>query len=168
MEAGEFKIKIFTAGNKLYRFAKRMLGNSEEAEDAVQEVFLKLWTQRKKLDNIMNLDAYAMTMMKNHCIDSIRAAKTKVLTLNEEIVGGAVPNPHRKAELTDTKELIENIIRELPETQKMSVQLRDIEGYSYDEIEEISGMTRNAIKVNLSRARSKIRDKLKKVIDYEK
>ncbi len=62
--------------NKLYGFSCRLLGNPEDARDAVQEIYVKLWKLKSKLNNYKNLEAFAMTMTRNHCIDRIRARRT--------------------------------------------------------------------------------------------
>jgi RNA polymerase sigma factor (sigma-70 family) len=62
--------------DKLYRFALRLLGDGEEARDAVQETFLKLWNLRDKLNMYRSLEAFSMTIIKNYCLDKIKARRT--------------------------------------------------------------------------------------------
>lgn len=72
MSGEEFSIYVRQTSRKLYAFAYRILRNKEEAEDVVQEVFIKLWHLGNKLDEYRCIDALATTMIRNHCIDLIR------------------------------------------------------------------------------------------------
>lgn len=165
MNTEEFKILITAVKDKMYRLAKRMLFDIEEAEDAVQEVLMKLWERRDKMKKAKNPTAYAMMTTKNYCIDKIRSKK-QMYELNENITETKSKQPDKKLELEDAKNLIEKIIDELPDQQKIIMHLRDIEQYEYLEIEDITGYDRNYIKVNLSRARKKVRHELLKKYEY--
>lgn len=151
--------------DKMYRLAKRMLFDTEEAEDAVQDVLMKLWQMRGKMKKAKNPSAYAMMTTKNYCIDKIRSKK-QMYELNENITETQNRQPDKKLELQDAKILIEKIIDRLPDQQKIIMHLRDIEQYEYEEIEEITSFDRNYIKVNLSRARKKVRQELLKKYEY--
>ena len=76
MDTERYKNEVLPIKDKLYRFALRLLGDSEEARDAVQETFLKLWKLRDKLDTYRSLEAFSMTMIKNYCLDKIKARRT--------------------------------------------------------------------------------------------
>ena len=75
MNVDDFKIKLLPAKNKLFRIALRLLNDSIEAEDAVQEVYMKLWLKRDEIDEFINPEAFAVTVTKNHCIDKLRTKK---------------------------------------------------------------------------------------------
>ena len=167
MDKKEFLEKILPLKDKLFRFATRLLKNHEDAEDAVQEVFLKLWQKRDTLESKYNLDAFAMTVTRNLCIDKMRESKVTTVQLNENITESSRNNPVKMADMKDIDRKIRKIIDELPEKQKQVIHLRDIEQYSYDDIAEITGYNKNIIKVNLSRARRNVRDKLKELYNYE-
>ncbi len=167
MELKDFKIQIFPAKDKLYRLANRLLGNPDEAEDSVQDVFLKLWDIRKTLSPVSNPEAFAMKMMKNLCIDKLKAARNRNQPLGDFDMPSAAPSPDRIAENTDTGEKIGLIVDSLPDTQKLLFHLREIEQMEYDEIEKITGLARGAIKTNLSRTRKKIREQLITRYNYE-
>jgi RNA polymerase sigma factor (sigma-70 family) len=158
MTPEEFKIEVFPLKNKLFRFAKRLLEHTEEAEDMVQEVFIKLWNKRDKLREYRSIEALAMITIKNQCLDKLRNRKYSVEKIDqikdevEEVMN------EEKRDLSDVMGRIHRIIKTLPEQQRMIIQLRDIEGYDYQEIAEILEMNENAIRVNLSRARKKIRE----------
>ena len=160
MDTNRFKLEVLPLKNKLYRFASRLLDDGEEAQDAVQEVFIKLWDKRDKLEGLNSLEAYAMKVTRNHCLDKIKARRTvsieKSKSLytkeNEEV------SVERQIELKDSAKYIKKLIAGLPEQQKMIIQLRDIDGYEFEEIEQALDINLNTIRVNLSRARKRIRE----------
>ena len=153
--------------NKLLRFALQILQNEEEAKDVLQDVFLKLWQKRDELEKVENMDAFSMRMVRNRCLDVIRSRRTvsmdvvKKIKLTEE-----ESSDIDYLENTDSVALVKRIIAELPELQRMVIQLRDIEQLEYDEIVEATDMNVNAIRVNLSRARKKVRDEILKIQNY--
>ncbi len=158
MDLHEFKIKVFPLKNKLYRLAKRLLDDPEDAQDIVQETFIKLWNRREKLDEYRSVEALAIVTTRNLCLDKLKARKyptERIENLKSDI-------PEAETEMkTDLSELvnkIKEIIRQLPAQMKTIMQLRDIEGYDYEEIAEILGMNENAVRVNLSRARKKVKE----------
>ncbi len=167
MDRKTFIKKVLPHKNAIFRFANRMLANREEAEDLVQEVFIKLWVRKKLLDKTESIAAFAMAATKNLCIDMLRKQKRLPVFSETTDIESRQPTPSHKFELNNTSELIGQIIKSLPDKQKMVMHLRDIEGLSYHEIETISGLTINAVKVNLSRARRKVRDILIERYDYE-
>ncbi len=167
MTVETFKIEVLPVKHKLYRLAKRLLNNVPEAEDAVQETFLRLWTKKDALKEYRSIEAFALTITKNLCLDRMKSKgyKTDELTENHEKMGES--NPHTRLELTESFEKIQLIIQSLPEQQRMIIHLRDVEEYDLDEIAEIMELNMNTIRVNLSRARKKVREMLTKTYNYE-
>ena len=158
MTPQEFKIRVFSLKNKLYRFAKRILEDPEEAKDIVQEVFIKLWNKKEKLVEYRSVEALAMVTTRNLCLDKLKAKKypsESIDNLRNEVEETGY---EEKMDLSDMVQKIHNIIKTLPELQRTVIQLRDIEGYDFDEISGILDMNENAVRVNLSRARKKIRE----------
>jgi RNA polymerase sigma factor (sigma-70 family) len=169
MNAEEFKQKVLPVNQKLLRLSFRFLGNIQEAEDVVQEVYMKLWDMRHKLSEINNVEAFATTVTKNHCLDRLKARRTVSLEENLQNLGNresASENPHQISENQDNISYVRLIIDNLPEQQKSIIKMRDIEQYSFEEIQEITGLDLNNIRVNLSRARKQVRDELIKVHGY--
>lgn len=163
MKAEEFKKAIIPMQRKLYSFALRILQNREESEDVVQEIFVKLWRMRGELETIRNREAFAMTMTKNLCIDRLK--RKRILSLDDDSViheGTSQSDPLKEVHLNDAIERVNQIVNELPEQQRMIIQLRDIEGYTSEEVAEILDINQNTLRVNLSRARQKIRENLVK------
>ena len=160
MDLQEFKIQVFPLKNKLLRLATRLLEDSEEAQDIVQEAFIKLWNRREKLDEYRSVEALAMVITRNLCLDKIKAKKYPVDRLENiraDIPGHDIESKVEYVEVTDR---IKEIMNRLPEQMKTIMQLRDIEGYEFEEIAGIVGMHETAIRVSLSRARKKVREEL--------
>ncbi|HPF10529.1 MAG TPA: RNA polymerase sigma factor [Flavobacteriaceae bacterium] len=165
MKQSEFLTTVLPFKDKLYRLAKRLLVSSEEAEDAVQEVFLKLWKGRDRMETYKNPEAFAMTMTKNYCLDRLKskqASNLKIVHSNYQ----HSDNLQRKVELQDGVDLVFQIMDQLPEKQRMVLQLRDVEQFEFYEISEMLDLNETAIRVNLSRARKTIREELIKKYNY--
>ena len=164
MVAKDFKTRVLPVSKKLLRFATHFLKDEDEAKDVVQEVFLKLWQKRDNLAEIENIEAFAMRMTRNKCLDVIRA--NKVVPIDEETdrkLKGKTVDVHSKVELSELANQIKNLINKLPDLQRTVMHLRDIEQLTYDEIAEATNLKVNAIRVNLSRARKKVRDAFLKI-----
>jgi RNA polymerase sigma-70 factor (ECF subfamily) len=164
MIARDFKTNILPVSKKLLRFATQFLKDEDEAKDVVQDVFLKLWQKRDELEKVENIEAFAMKMTRNRCLDIIRAARTIPISaetdrkMKEETV-----DVHKHVEFTESANQIKKLINQLPDLQRTVMYLRDIEQLSYDEIAETTELQLNAIRVNLSRARKKVRDEFLKL-----
>ena len=158
-----FKKEVLPLHKKLFSYSLRLLGNSEDAKDAVQEVFIKLWKRRETLEEYRSLEAFSMRVTRNLCLDKLKAKKPEYVeekTLQMVRTSGSTP-----AELLERKETygqIKEIISGLPENQRSVIHLRDIEGYEYKEMGEILNMDLNNIRVLLSRARKAVREALTK------
>lgn len=158
MDASMFN-SLFTAlSGKLYRLAKSMLRHNEEAEDALQEVQLKLWEKHYELDAIENPEGFAMRTMRNLCLDKIRKVHD-TSELNEELISKN-KNPYEQTELNDLTDRIKGLIDRLPEMQRSIMRMRDVEEMEISEIAYIMNLTENAVTVNLSRARTKVKSQI--------
>jgi len=167
MDLREFQNTVYPLQHKLFRFAKRFLEQTEEAEDLVQEVFIKLWNRRDRLDEYRSVEALAMITTKNLCLDKLKARKFPVENMdNHRLFLENMPQDN-PADFSDLLHGIHQAMKTLPEQQQMIMHLRDIEGYEYDEIAEVLDMHENAIRVALSRARKRIRELLTKTNVYE-
>ena len=147
---------------KLYRFALALTRRRDEAEDVVQEIGIKLWERRDELEAMHNVEAYAMSAVRNRCLDYVRSPRHRIDELTEIHDTAHQQTPHERLEQADMAAFVRRLINRLPEQQQMVIRLRDIEGYELDEIAEILGMNDGAVRTNLSRARQKIRDELLK------
>ena len=158
MELEKFKTTVLPLREKLENFARSMLRNETEAEDVVQETFLRLWNVREQLDDHPNIGGFAMQTTKNICIDRLRAERHNIPLENISIAGSTL-TPYVYTEQQNSVDLIHRIIETLPETQKRVMMMRDVEGYELEEIATIMGAEASAVRVNLSRARKTVRDR---------
>lgn len=166
MNQNDFLKLISPFKDKLFRLSKRLLVSTEEAEDATQEVVLKLWNNRENLDTYKSLEAFSLTMTKNYCLDQLKAKRSGNLKLVHDNYFDREPSLESQLEVKDELIWVEKAINELPEQQKIIVQLRDIEEYEFEEIAKVMNMNETAIRVALSRARKTIRAFMLKTNDY--
>lgn len=166
MKQTEFLNTVLPFKDKVFRLAKRLLVSTDEAEDATQELYLKLWTNKNKLGEYKNVEAFAMTMTKNYCLDQLKAKRSNNLTLVHSNYKDNNISLERNIELNDSVSKVHEFIEKLPEKQKLIIQLRDIENYNYDEIGKILDLQPTAVRVALSRARKTIREQLIKQHNY--
>lgn len=152
--------------DKMYRLALRLLISKESAEDAIQEVFLKLWNGNKNFKKYANIEAFAMTVTKNYCLDQLKSKQNSNLKIAHTNYESKEASVHDQLEVSDELKLVSQIVANLPEQQRIIFQLRDIEQFEYEEISEITKMNETAIRVALSRARKKIREELQKKHNY--
>ncbi|MFD2890784.1 RNA polymerase sigma factor [Flavobacterium chuncheonense] len=145
--------------DKLFRFAKRMLASTEEAEDATQEVLVRLWNKKEVLEDYKSVEALAMTMTKNYCLDQLKSKRASNLQLVHSNYSD-VTNLSKQLEDSDSLNWVSKIIDALPEQQKLIIQMRDVDEFEFNEIAEVLGMNETAVRVALSRARKTIREKL--------
>jgi RNA polymerase sigma-70 factor (ECF subfamily) len=164
MKSSEFKLLVMPYSSRLYRMAFRLMGNREEAEDMVQEVYVKLWGMRDELPNYNSIEALAIRITRNLCLDQLRRRKVnqdamKAERLKEE---SHSVSPAQDLEKKEEAEMIHTLIAALPEPQRSLVHLRHLEGKEYEEISEMVNMNVNAIRVSISRARKQMREMLEK------
>ena len=166
MTQTEFLNTVLPFKDKVFRLAKRLLVSTDEAEDATQELYLKLWKNKKKLSDYKNIEAFAMTMTKNYCLDQLKAKRSNNLTLVHSNYKDDSVSLERDIELKDSVARVHKLIEVLPEKQKLIIQLRDIENYEFEEIGKILDLQPTAVRVALSRARKTIREQLIKQHNY--
>ena len=166
MKQTEFLNIVLPFKDKLFRMAKRLLVSTEEAEDATQEILIKLWAKKNKMETYNNVEAFAMTMTKNFCLDRLKSKQASNLKLVHSNYTDSSTSLQSELEAKDSISWVERIMDELPEQQKMVLQLRDVEQYEYEEIEKLLDMKPTAIRVALSRARKTVRKKLMEKHNY--
>ena len=166
MNQTEFLHIVLPFKDKVFRLAKRLLVSREEAEDATQEVLLKLWNNKGKIGSYKNVEAFSMTMTKNFCLDKLKSKQAQNLKIVHSNYQDHSVALQKQLETNDSLDYVAKLIEELPEQQKLVIQLRDIEQYEFHEIEEMLGVKAATIRVALSRARKTIREQLLKAHDY--
>ncbi|MBC7438639.1 MAG: RNA polymerase sigma factor [Flavobacterium sp.] len=152
--------------DKLFRLAKRLLVSTEEAEDATQEVILKLWHKKDNLSQYNSVEAFAMTMTKNYCLDQLKSKRAQNLKIVHNNFTDTEASLQQKLEDQDSLNWVEKIIAQLPQQQQLIIQMRDIEQYEFEEMAKILEMNETAIRVALSRARKTIREFMLKTHRY--
>ena len=166
MNQNEFIQLIAPFKDKVFRLAKRLLVSTEEAEDATQEVLVKLWNKNKNLDNYNSVEAFAMTMTKNYCLDQLKSKRATNLKIVHANFTDREPSLDQQTEDIDSLNWVEKIINQLPEQQRLIIQMRDVEQYEFEEIAKILEMNENTIRVALSRARKTIRENMTQIHHY--
>lgn len=134
----------------------------------VQEVFIRVWNGREQMDEVQNWEAWCMRITRNLSLDRIRSLNRKSAQPLEQAfeVQHTEPTPYENTELQESMQSISTLIASLPEKQRQVIHLRDVEGYSYNEICEILEIDMNQVKVSLFRARNAVREKLMKINAY--
>jgi RNA polymerase sigma factor (sigma-70 family) len=154
MTAREYNECVTRYADNVYRFILKNLGHEEDARDVVQSAFEKLWINKDNVDNERS-KSYLFTIAYNQMIDHIR--KQKRVSLREEF-----PEEVRIQDRPqhNMKKVLEEALARLSETARSLVLLKDYEGYSYDEIGEITGLNESQVKVYLHRARLQLKNYL--------
>ena len=155
MTERRFHSDYLTLAESLYRIAYYILESEAEAEDAVQELYLKLWKMRDGLDGIRNPKAYATRLLKNICIDRIRQAVKERGTEPEKPDSQYGPD-----ERIDARERLNKVleaVKALPEGQRKILILHTVEGLSYEETAKLAGCDYLSCRVLLTRARAKLK-----------
>lgn len=166
MTQNEFLKIVIPLKDKVFRLSKRLLVSREEAEDATQEVIAKLWNKKHDLKNYTSIEALTMTLTKNYCLDRLKSKQASNLQLVHSNYTSREAGLDKTTEDRDHLRWVEKIINQLPETQKMVVQLREIEELEFEEIAKIIETTPENVRVILSRARKALREEIEKINNY--
>jgi len=168
MKTISFKNDVLPLKNVLYRLARRITLNHEEAEDIVQDTMIRVWNRRDDWQEIDSIEAFSLTVCRNLALDRIKKTSNDSRTIVEEEAGQADTSatPYERAVQRDRMDTIKRIIDSLPEKQKSCMQLRDFEGKTYREIAVILGVSEEQVKVNIFRARQTVKKKFKEIDKY--
>ncbi len=167
MSLETFTTRVLPVKDKLFRYTLRMLKNEDEAKDVVQETLIKIWNKRDVMHTYENMEAWCMRVARNLALDKLKSKHTHSVDIDNAVdLQSSNQSPYSSTEQSDTMNSIHYFINQLPNMQKQVIQLRDIDGFSYQEISDILKQSLNAVKVNLFRARKKVREQLKQVNAY--
>ena len=166
MNQFEFVNLVQPFKNKVFRLARRLLISVEEAEDVTQEMLMRLWHKKENLEQYKSVEAFAMTMTKNYCLDQLKSKRASHLKIENREFNDNSINLENQVENEDTLNWVERILEQLPVQKKMIVQMRDIEDYDFEKIAEILEMNETAVRVALSRARKTLREAVLKTHNY--
>ncbi len=154
MTEKEYNDTVTQYADNVYRFIIKNLRHEEDARDVVQTAFEKLWRNRTDVDPEKSR-SYLFTIAYNAMIDHLRKAKR--ISLRDEF-GDNMKVVHQKP--NNAKAILAEALNRLSETQRSLVMLKDYEGYSYEEIGQITGLNTSQVKVYLHRARIQLKDYL--------
>ena len=163
-----FTLAVQRYSDTVYRTAVHNCRCTADAEDVVQEAFIKLWYIREKLDAYHSVEALAMQVTKNLSLDKIKLRKPQGSELESVTLISEAVSPDEQLEQKDAAECIRRLIAQLPTLQQTIIRMKDIEGYELAEIAEITATPVENVRVNLSRARKKIREQFLQLNKQEK
>ncbi|MDR0938087.1 MAG: RNA polymerase sigma factor [Mediterranea sp.] len=163
-----FKNDILPLKDKLFRLALRITSDRAEAEDIVQETLIRVWSKRDEWGEMDSIEAYSLTVARNLAIDRSQRKEARNLELTPGMAEAAADSdePQARLEHAEKMVLIDRLMNELPEKQRLIMQLRDIEGESYKRIAHVLNLTEEQVKVYLFRARQKVRQGFLKIDEY--
>ncbi len=156
MTEREYNECVTNYADNVFRFIYKSLRNEEDARDIVQSAFEKMWKTRESVEYAKS-KSFLFTVAYNQMIDHIRKEKRVVLReeFREDV---SIKQPDN-----NIKKILEQALDRLNETQKSLVMLKDYEGYSYEEIGKITGLSESQVKVYLHRARVQLKEYLVKM-----
>lgn len=158
MELETFKSTVLPLRDKLLKYSVKLTDDGADAEDIVQEAFLKLWYIRDRLDGYQSVEALSVQVVKNLCLDKLRAKRMDRMPENSESILADTVTPEQLLEQHDAVAIIGRLIQQLPTLQQCIIRMKDVEGYELSEIAQITGTQIESVRVNLSRARKKVRE----------
>ncbi len=158
MQEISFRDDILPLKDKLFRLALRITFDRAEAEDVVQDTMIRVWNKREEWTQFGSIEAYCLTVAKNLAIDRSQKKEAQNVELTPEMEEESeISGPYDQLVNNERMSIIHRLINELPEKQRLIMQLRDIEGESYKEIAAVLNLTEEQVKVNLFRARQKVK-----------
>ena len=146
--------------DRFYKVAFYLLESESDAEDAVQELYLKLWSARNSLENVNNPVAYGISMLKNICIDRIRRRTARQTEPLEKAPPLAEVSAHRHTEIKDTLRFLLKEMEKLPQKQREVLKLRVMDGLEYEDISRRTGLSQVHVRVLVATARKTLKKKL--------
>lgn len=167
MQEISFRDDILPLKDKLFRLALRITFDRTEAEDVVQETLIRVWNKREEWTKFGSIEAYCLTVARNLAIDrsELKDAQTVELAPAMEQTDTA-SDPYERLAGKERLALVHNLMNRLPEKQRVIMQLRDVEGKSYKDIAVVLGITEEQVKVNLFRARQKVKQQFLEIENY--
>ena len=167
MQEISFRDDILPLKDKLFRLALRITFDRAEAEDVVQDTMIRVWNKREEWTQFGSIEAYCLTVAKNLAIDRSQKKEAQNVELTPEMEEESeISGPYDQLVNNERMSIIHRLINELPEKQRLIMQLRDIEGESYKEIAKILNLTEERVKVNLFRARQKVKQRYLEIDEY--
>ena len=167
MNKEEFRRNVFSLSEQLFPMVSRMLGNRANAEDAIQEIMMKLWVRRHKIGQHPNVKGLVFSVARNYCVDVLRKKRWEIQ--DTSLHHGILKSDYEQEPL-EWKELnllIRRILKNLPERQREVLMMRDLDGYEFTEIAAATKLKVEHVRGLLSRARKQVSIQLEKIYSYE-
>lgn len=168
MKEVSFRDDVLPLKDELFRLALRITQDRADAEDAVQETMLKVWSRREQWHELQSIEAFCLTICRNVALDKTKRAGRYNASLSdtagiEQTDHSYSANPEEQAVQRDRVEMVRRLIAQLPEKLRTCMQLRDMEGKAYRDIAAIIGITEQQVKVNIFRARQTLKQKFQQL-----
>ena len=158
---GDFSNIWLPLADRFYRVAFYLLESESDAEDAVQELYLRLWAARSSLDGVQNPTAYGISLLKNICIDRIRKRMVRKAEPLEKAPPSEDDRSERRLDMKDTLRYLLQEMEKLPDKQRTVLRMRTIDGLEYEEISRRTGLSPVHIRVLITMARKTLRSKIR-------
>lgn len=165
-----FELLVEGYQKKVFNIALRMLGNHDDAYDLAQEVFIRIYKSIKNFKEQSTFSTWIYRITTNVCLDELRKRKNKnnIVSLDEEVklddsevkrqVEDDRPLPEAIVEKAELKEIVTDAIKKLKDEHKIAIVLRDIQGFSYEEIARIIKCPEGTVKSRINRARQALKE----------
>lgn len=161
MKEIDFQYDLLPLKDKLFRVALRITLDRPEAEDVVEDTIIKVWERRASLTEVESLEQYCLTICRNLALDRAQSLRAQHLSLDDtHEAADHTPLPDEQMEHQQRLQLVQQLFERLPEKQRTALQLRDIEGKSYQQVAEVMNITEADVKVTLHRARTSLKTQL--------
>ena len=156
MDRKEFETLATRLRPRLMEMACRCLDNHDDADDIVQDTLLKLWSMNDRLDEYQSIDALAIVIGRHLCLDRLK--RTKAQRLDESSINDIVSSPEDEIIKSENEKDLNRLINTLPDGQQIILRLKHIDLMETSEIAQMIGSTEVAVRVQLSRARNRIKE----------
>lgn len=164
MEEAQFNRSVVPLRERMYRYAHSLLLSADEAADVTHDLLERLWRDRRRLDERRNVAAFVLTAVRNLCYDRLRQQRAG-REREQAILRSADRTEPGAAEAWEARDLVRRGMATLPHRQREVLHLKDIEGYPTREIAELVGCDEAQVRTLLSRARSGLREALKRMMN---
>lgn len=168
MNATEFKQQVISLSDRLFPMVSRLLGSRINAEDAIQEIMIRLWDKRRLLKKHPNVPGFVFLTARNYCLDQLKKVKPE-FDDTAELHNACETDTYGTDDMEwkELNNLIDHIVQTLPDQQQKIITMRDLDGLEFHEIAVITNLKVEHIRVLLSRARKQLALELKKIYSYE-
>ena len=165
MSRNLYHTHVLPVSDGMYRYALSIVHEPETARDIVQDCLAKIWAIRSELKGVEKINAWTFRIVRNRCIEVLR--RNRYADLDERVVNmWQTGSLEQSAIADDFKSWLKEVLKTLPQKQQEVFHLREIEDLSYQDIAETCGLTESDVKVNIHRARKKVKEAMQKIDAY--